>query len=59
MSGTTDAHFVLQLHRTRAEALRAEADVDRLARSLAGRPGHGRLRFWTGLRQRAAGRTVR
>ncbi|MFD1326202.1 hypothetical protein [Micromonospora sonneratiae] len=59
MSSTTDAYFVLQLHRSRFEELRAEADVDRLARSLTGQPGHARSRRWTGLRHRTAGRTVR
>ncbi|MBB4961022.1 hypothetical protein FHR38_004755 [Micromonospora polyrhachis] len=56
---STDAHFVLQLHRSRAEELRAEANADRLARSLTGQPRHGRSGRWSGLWHRTAGRTVR
>ncbi|MDW5322922.1 hypothetical protein [Plantactinospora sp. KLBMP9567] len=31
---STDAHFLLTLHRTHADELRAEADAARLARSV-------------------------
>ncbi|MBF9130430.1 hypothetical protein I0C86_15900 [Plantactinospora sp. S1510] len=40
---STDAHFLLALHRTHADELRAEADSDRLARSVR-RPRRNRTR---------------
>ncbi|MGI5519382.1 hypothetical protein ACQEUX_00305 [Micromonospora sp. CA-259024] len=47
-----DADFLLSLHRTHAAELRAEAEAERLARSLARRAGRG----WFG-RRKQAGRT--
>ncbi|GIG90192.1 hypothetical protein [Plantactinospora endophytica] len=41
---STDAHFLLTLHRTHADELRAEADSARLARSVTRRSGRNPAR---------------
>jgi len=49
----SDAHFLLALHSMHAEELRAEADADRLARSVRRPQDRDRTRSWR--RRRSSG----